>query len=1694
MKTKLKDITTQYRKFSTNQVLTEHQLNEFLDYFDDQDRLTRTGLSGVGIACGFKLVYLETENAIEITQGRGVTTDGDLVALQNPSTTEEGIKDKTLKSIDLSKKTYKFYKKFIDTNVKYEHFLNPDNEQIDLWELAETGDETYTELEAFSNIKNMVVLLYVESYSKEGELCTQLSCDNQGIEQVSKLKVLLVSLENAKYIIGQDAIYNKHNWNDTFIALPEVNAKRVILNNKNTATFTILKQNYFNAIKNNNTIPNLKRGLKTIFSKFNRTSLDTRIDSLFNFSSNGTPTDYQYRYDVLKDLIDTYNEIKTLLLHINIACCPSIGAFPKHLMLGRIEEVKPFLTHRHQFYKSPIIGHENTNYKKVISLLNRITELVTSYIDFNKGDVIKITPSHASGQLGNKAIPFYYDVDSELLKDWSFEKLSNLRQHYNLSYKRDYLAQVPSIQEPLSYNIDDYNFYRIEGHQGKLYKDALDQILRKKEDNGLNFDVKVLSINTTTQTINLNDYKCQFEDLSILLNAWRTEQNCILSEMSRFFSAFSTTEVGTNVVAANNGFEFEIAPQGPVVTGDGGVVVGPSTGGTAVLSNDDIISTSTTLRTVATSEANEILSGNISKLEGLSGQFTQQTDLVKTNIVKEQLTVEENTLGILLENAIKLNEEGSANDILATFNASAAEIKELPEWEAEAPLADFIFTNVTETLVYSYVLDDRIPDRITQIDKFTLTNYKLTIDQLCKRVKDLQAKYQTTKIKEGSKQILGLIINQLSTVCCSGKKLEILLEEIEKRKKEILAQIQLSEFVKKHPGLEHKAGVREGGTFVMAYLTENAADKPTYETVTLELDFLEQPNIDDEGLDGDEGEIKLWDNRLSTNFAFLHKVIDDTQNPLSEIVFIGNTIEETVNNLAIFLNNIWERAGESSVKATADRKKLIIRITDRVLQKEENYIHFANPAIVGTNTKIYFEENTVLQANITTKNTVVADFALPYMCCSDCSPINFIVPKDPISLSLPQAFICLKEGINLTPLLFKVSPADGDIKAKVPEDVASGITTNELGEQVFDPALTDASLHGTEITFTVNGEETNAKITVYADSNISVNTPQVVYNNAKTIATVTYTVVNAIPNITYTWDLGKGELSNEIPNSDGEIVITYNLPVNTENSITPTLTISNGFCEDNITIETIVFDDPIDVTLTIEETYCLDISGLEVIKIPFTSKNPADASIEIANGNFQGIEVQGDELIIIPTDFNLNNFGKLIKFSVLGLPTNATITINELLAVNISKAQGLFFWANGNLFRSYGAAPIGLSDQLTYQWKINNKVVSTKQGLKFNLPIDKGENVFNIELQVTNIGSCITTVQITETVSYPNFSIALPENQTEFCLNDNNPYAITTLPEDIDNTIPEGAGVVLQPSGNYVFIPSATQLTSAGIVNLGINGDNLLAVTLKEASVADFTTNIEESDGGIFLILTNTSEISNSYTWNVGGEIIKRTTRSQVKLDVNTFETNSIDITLTTSSLCGVNAKTIKSFKVKDGVDCITDTTTAIQNDHEMLSVPVNFDAAIRKNVLIPIEAYYATVNTPEIQEFLNGNKNEEIINDQFANILSLGATGLLQLKEGPQFIILSQFYNAQIKLLFNVLHCQPHQVLIDQQDTILGVMEKLKSSLDALKNKNVVFDTNNELKDYLTLYSKEVGIIDYLKVFIIQELLPLLGNQITPN
>lgn len=531
MNAKLDNITTQYRKFNENQVLTEGQLNEFIDYFEDQDRLSRTRLSGVGIVCGFKSVFFDESmskndkvlreifrekkpelkdylDTIVITQGAGVTTDGDLITLRRKieKTVANSEKKVTETVIDFDTNAYRYYRTY-QIDVQYPHFKQISlleiitQQDYDLLESQEAKD-SFKEVKDIEKLSNKIVILYLESYSNEESPCEDADCDNAGAEQVSNLRVLLADSQDAEDLLVEDGatdtLYNLHNkYEKLYDSLPRIEAKRVILDSSIT-TPSQLKTRFYDSI---NAVPALTAGFDSILKTFhfNDTSVSTKINSLL--SSAFSLGDYQYRYDLFKDLIDTYNEIRGLLLHLDAECCPNINSFPKHLMLGALGatlELGEKADLRHSFYHSPVTTGDDENYERVIMLIKRFIEKVNKFKSHN--GPVKITPSNLYVRLGNKAVPYYYNVDQPLLAQWNFEKTKTDRETYNLSYHTANLAADDYVQNPLNYNIDNYDFYRIEGHLGLPYETAVQNINDLKVKYGLPFDVGVLLLNKGEKT------------------------------------------------------------------------------------------------------------------------------------------------------------------------------------------------------------------------------------------------------------------------------------------------------------------------------------------------------------------------------------------------------------------------------------------------------------------------------------------------------------------------------------------------------------------------------------------------------------------------------------------------------------------------------------------------------------------------------------------------------------------------------------------------------------------------------------------------------------------------------------------------------------------------------------------------------------------------------------------------------------------------------------------------------------------------------------------------------------------------------------------------------------------------------------------------------------------------------------------
>ncbi|MFY9152171.1 MAG: hypothetical protein WAO52_09165 [Prolixibacteraceae bacterium] len=495
MTPKLTSITAQYRSFVDDQVLTANQLNNVVHYFEDQDRLSRLYLSGVGIACGFKVNF--AANKITVSQGCGVTTDGDLIQLQISG------EDPNERDVSVQSVTYTHFKEFKDSNALYTPFLN-DGIQVPLVELvAEDQDKTDSFLlSTLDGLNEMVVLIYQEEFTKPPELCTAIDCNNQGTEEVSRIKVLLISEETAQNLVDSDPLFTKHSIQQIYLILPELAVPRVLLTNNTALSLSNLQKSFQAAISANNIRIQLKTGIGSILKNFKdflnlpaeitSGNTDQLIDQLLGFSASNIPADFQYRYDLLKDLVDTYNEIKELLLILDSECCPDINSFPKHLMLGKLIETNQFSEFRHSFYRSPAAGNEQKNISKLNSLVHRFYLMLSGYK--TSGNEVKITPSKTLVSLSNRSIPYYYTADAKLINNWDFAKTQQMKQKNNLSYTTSALSPADHIQNPLNYNLDAFDFFRIEGHLGISATNAISQLNQKLAVYGLNMNISVFDI------------------------------------------------------------------------------------------------------------------------------------------------------------------------------------------------------------------------------------------------------------------------------------------------------------------------------------------------------------------------------------------------------------------------------------------------------------------------------------------------------------------------------------------------------------------------------------------------------------------------------------------------------------------------------------------------------------------------------------------------------------------------------------------------------------------------------------------------------------------------------------------------------------------------------------------------------------------------------------------------------------------------------------------------------------------------------------------------------------------------------------------------------------------------------------------------------------------------------------------------
>jgi hypothetical protein len=527
----LDTISNVYSIFEKDQVLTEQQLNDVTSYLDDQNRLTRVNLTGIGIVCGLRATL--QGNQIVIGKGVGITSDGDLIYVD----------------ADTSFDRYKLYD---DTNPVYAPFY-VDNALLTIYELIAQGatDDRATDLAQFNsltqqNLNSMVVVALMESYAKDNDICSGTDCDNLGKDCVNTIKILLLDKSNVSALL--ENITTPHS---AYSQLDTILVDRPILSGGFTS-LTDLAKPYRDACLAIHT--RLTTALGKIFPAcagfiadvFAQDPAPTWIKNLENLKNSVFGTSnfgIQYYYDYLKDVVETYHALRDCLFGDRSLCCPTVNAFPKHILLGNLVPGVKLAENRTAFYPSPALTGGDDSLRHAKFLLRKLDVQLNAFnLPAFASAPILITPSYREQRsLEERAIPYYYAINSTtpLQTYWNYPLYRRQMGDFNYSYHAAEYAAQGAAANPLNASIGGFDFFRIEGHLGKNVTSVVNSLSSLIKSKNLPISVQAVFLGTDKGKIIIKP-PIRYTDLHRFHYLLRQDLVFQMNDVKTFSSNFKT--------------------------------------------------------------------------------------------------------------------------------------------------------------------------------------------------------------------------------------------------------------------------------------------------------------------------------------------------------------------------------------------------------------------------------------------------------------------------------------------------------------------------------------------------------------------------------------------------------------------------------------------------------------------------------------------------------------------------------------------------------------------------------------------------------------------------------------------------------------------------------------------------------------------------------------------------------------------------------------------------------------------------------------------------------------------------------------------------------------------------------------------------------------------------------------------------
>ncbi|MGB5944066.1 MAG: hypothetical protein WBG71_14375 [Leeuwenhoekiella sp.] len=1072
----LDKITPDYRSFVDDQVLTAGQLNEILNHLEDQNRLARIGLHGVGIVCGFTFKTENNPFAVILEQGCGVTTDGDLLKLLKTVTTsangEELAPGEYYEQLAEKQLRYTHFRSFEDENAKYPPFHKKEEESeenapLQLYEMREesTVDEAKDKPIYNQFLADKIGVLYLESYPQKPDICTETNCDNQGARQVRKLRLLLVQEKEVEALNASDTIFRDHDIFKILESLPEIKMPRLILNSGakvveqppkidlrelldlfNTRYDLQVDYQGFSAAAKYSNAPKL---METAINA-ERVALDNRITA---FKPTGDirvlPNDVMKKVDFSSKLtVNTknYNVLARTYQNLTSATVKQLHKgfsviFEKFSGLLSIEEEsasqpKELLSYLEKLLDqdlNQLVQYTYDHVRDLVHVYNELREqllLIQGYCcppvtAFPKhlllGKVVKIDrPATFRHGFYPSAIT-QHGLEPMKKAKFLIKKAQTLVTHFNPFLAEDVgitPSNFPRQSEHFQQAIPFY--YKPDAYVVLFWN--FEKSRRYREKFNLGYHRSVLDKSQPIQ-----------QPLRYDLGAF----NFLRIEGIQGMNYLKALEK-VNSLRKNNGLTFDLK---------------------AINIDQSIEDIDLDDYACHFDHLESDLNGWIAEQDCLNAEITEFfsgfniKDLGSHNYSFEQFDRPDifikdlqylKPVNVTLDKGIA-QKVSSSNNAIKNLNFSVE--KDKSPTEPEKIVANAMFADVWAKEKPSVSVN-------TGYKEYVPIKQKMVVNDTVKK---------TLNTKEND---VGFIFDAIITDKFVGNSLDIYSEFFDKYQK-------LFPYYPKTDPNDRKIGLEIPAKILSLLHTVSSHIPSSLHSVTKnsKTNFMAAMNE----LCG-----YVKEARATVNEIFYNPEIDYKHYGYETLyVFMLDRLQENccaAERLALILEVIEKKKADI----------LSELLFENFARKHPGLEHMAGVPMGGTFVMVYTGRNQKGIGENISRDTVVADFALPYQCCSGCAPIAFIVP-DAISngsLLLKRNEICL-DSRNESPekVAFEVSPENA-VVAMVNKNI-EGITI-EKNQINVDPKTLNA--YGTPIGFTVNGQMTSVSLTVFRKPQLRITT------------------------------------------------------------------------------------------------------------------------------------------------------------------------------------------------------------------------------------------------------------------------------------------------------------------------------------------------------------------------------------------------------------------------------------------------------------------------------------------------------------------------------------------------------------------------------------------------------------------------------